>query len=223
MERFTIFTSKTFLLTTPLLILISTVVIFWAFSRLWGKRGGYFLAFVFYWLVWGLFLPFSILDGEEIRHLFLNLSDPFERLTVLEGVLLMLPPFLAGITVFRAKITRASGKILWFSAGLALVNGTLEELLWRGTFITFFPSHWFWGFIYPTIGFALWHLAPQVVHPGQMPGGRKTFLPGAFFLGLCWGWTAWQTQSIVLTVFSHVLTDFLGLGGFVYVNAQQHQ
>ncbi|WP_457566668.1 CPBP family intramembrane glutamic endopeptidase, partial [Caldithrix abyssi] len=134
--------------------------------------------------------------------------------------LLALPPILAGVTVFRKNRSRITAKILWISAALALVNGALEELLWRGTYLTVFPDRWFWGLLYPTVGFALWHWAPQRVRPSKMPGGVGAFLMGALFLGLCWGGVAWQTQSILFTIPSHVLTDFLGLGGLIYVDSR---
>jgi len=78
-------------------------------------------------------------------------------------------------------------------------------------------KHFRFGYLYPALGFALWHLAPQAVHPIGMPGGLPAFLAGALLLGLCWGWVTWRSGSIRWPLVSHVLTDFLGLEGLVYL------
>jgi len=77
------------------------------------------------------------------------------------------------------------------------------------------------GYLYPAVGFALWHLVPQSIHPSRMRGGTKSFLAGAFFIGLGHGWVAWRTRSIRWTVLTHILTDFLGLGGLIYFGPER--
>jgi membrane protease YdiL (CAAX protease family) len=89
--------------------------------------------------------------------------------------------------------------------------------LWRGAYTRLFPGRLFLGYIYPTFGFAIWHLAPQSVHPIRMPGGVPAFIAGATFVGACWGWVAWRSGSIRWATLSHVLTDFLGLGATIYL------
>ncbi|MHB2155535.1 CPBP family glutamic-type intramembrane protease [Calditrichota bacterium GD2] len=206
------------LVVAPILILLSTLWSFSFFVRLFGIKRGYLAGFVFYWLGWGFLFPLAVLGGKGLTNLFASLTAPPVQLTPSALFLLAIPPVLAGVTVFRKNRARITAEILWLSAGLALLNGALEELLWRGTYLTVFPDRWFWGLLYPAVGFALWHWAPQRVRPSKMPGGVGAFLMGAFFLGLCWGGAAWQTQSILFTIPSHVLTDFLGLGGLIYVD-----
>ncbi len=211
-------TPEILLILAPPLILLSTFWIFPLFVRLWGVKRGYLAAFVFYWLGWGVLFPLAVLAGKGLPNLFAGFPAPTARLTLLSFFLLVLPPLLAGVTAFRMNLSRVTPAVLYLSAGLALVNGTLEEVLWRGTYLTVFPDRWVWGFLYPALGFAVWHLAPQRVRPSKMPGGVGAFLLGALFLGLCWGGVAWQTHSILFTIPSHVLTDFLGLGGLIYAD-----
>ena len=204
------------LLVVPLAVLISMLLVFALFAKLFGTKAGYLAAFIFYWLIWCLIFPLWILGGEGLRHLFRRVTEPLGKPALLGFILLVLPPLLAGTTAFRVNVVRADLAIFLVSLALALVNGTLEEILWRGTYTTAFPNHLLFGYLFPAFGFAVWHLAPQVVHPSSMPGGITAFIFGALFLGLCWGWVAWRTNSILLTVLSHVLTDFLGLGALVY-------
>jgi membrane protease YdiL (CAAX protease family) len=190
---------------------------FQGFVAWWGPKIGYFAGFVFYWVVWGLLFPLWILRSQELLALFRDVYPRLGKPAWLGVVLLALPPLLAGTTVFPVKLPLASWSVILGSAGLALVNGTLEEVLWRGLYVRRFTGRIVLGYLYPALGFAFWHLAPQAVHPITMPGGVAAFIAGALFFGLCWGWVAWRTGSIRWAVVSHVLTDFLGLGATIYL------
>ncbi len=205
------------LLGLPIALLISMLLAFFWLARILGSKWGYLAAFILYWLVWGLILPLGVLRREGLRNLFHVTASPLGQPALLGFVLLAIPPLLAGMTAFRVNGAKADLSIFLVSFLLALVNGILEEVLWRGTYITVFPDRLVLGYIYPALGFAFWHLAPQIVHPSSMPGGILSFIIGALFLGLCWGWVAWRSNSILLTTISHVLTDFLGLGALVYL------
>jgi len=205
------------LLAAPLVLLATTYLAFQGFVALWGPKAGYFAGFVFYWIVWGLLFPLWILGSQGLPTLFRDVQPRLGKPIWLGPVLLALPPLLAGSTVFPVKLPQATPPVILGSAALALVNGMLEEVLWRGVYVRTFPGQTTWGYLYPAIGFAVWHLAPQAVHPIAMPGGIGAFIAGALFFGLCWGWVAWRTGSIRWTVVSHVLTDFLGLGATIYL------
>ena len=107
------------------------------------------------------------------------------------------------------------------SAGLAIVNAIGEEVLWRAIYPHVFPRQVVRGYLYPAVGFTLWHLVPQSIHKSRMRGGTKAFLAGALFIGLGHGWVAWRTGSIRWTTLTHILTDFLGLGGLIYYDPQR--
>ena len=209
--------SQIALIVAPVLILICELFAFLWFTKWFGFTRGYLVAFMLYWIIC-LILSLWIVGYDGFKNLFHFTSAPFGKPAMLGIILLILPPLLAGLTAFRVNIQRVSFLILLVSAGLALVNGTLEEVLWRGAYVTVFPKHLTLGYLYPALGFAVWHLAPQIVRPSSMPGGIISFILGALFLGLCWGWVAWQTNSIILATISHVLTDFLGLGALVYLS-----
>ena len=205
------------LLATPWVLLGTTYLAFKGLVALWGPKWGYLAGFGFYWVLWCFVLPLWLLGWSGLRGSFRDVRPRLGKPGWVGALLLLLPIVGAASTVTVAKLPIVTLPILLGSAALALVNGTLEEVLWRGAYIQLFPGRLFMGYIYPTLGFALWHLAPQSVHPISMPGGVAAFITGATLMGACWGWVAWRTGSIRWSTLSHVLTDFLGLGATIYL------
>jgi hypothetical protein len=205
------------LLLLPPVLLASTVAVFHGSARRLGVRRGYLVGFLFYWGVWGLLVPLWIVGPAGLRRLYGGAYRHGGAHVVLDAACLALPPALAAAYVLPRQRARATPRVVLASAGLALVNATVEEVLWRGTYTASFPENVGLGYVYPALGFALWHLAPQTVIPSSYPGGRLSFVGGAGVWGLLYGWVAWHTRSIRWTTASHVLLDALGLGGAIYV------
>jgi membrane protease YdiL (CAAX protease family) len=89
---------------------------------------------------------------------------------------------------------------------VAAINGVLEELLWRGCYTGLFPDHAGWGVAWPSVWFAVWHVAP-----GSLLAGSEAMrlVAGAALLGCAFGWVAWRTGSIRWTAASHVLAGLI--------------
>jgi membrane protease YdiL (CAAX protease family) len=87
----------------------------------------------------------------------------------------------------------------------SFATGTLEEVLWRGVYITLFPKNRLWGLVWPTIWFALWHFAPGTV--SNIP--VLALMSGALLIGSCWGLLAYQTNTIRWSAMSHILTGLV--------------
>jgi membrane protease YdiL (CAAX protease family) len=76
-----------------------------------------------------------------------------------------------------------------------------------------FPKNVKLGLIYPTVGFAIWHLSPQIVFPSE--GGLVgiiIFVILTFFLGLSYGWVSYRTNSIKWNALSHSINGILAFG-----------
>jgi membrane protease YdiL (CAAX protease family) len=69
------------------------------------------------------------------------------------------------------------------------------------------------GVIYPSIGFALWHISPQLVVPAET--GEWAFVASTFFLGISYGWISYRTGSIKWNAISHSIGGILDLGGAI--------
>lgn len=71
-----------------------------------------------------------------------------------------------------------------------------------------FPGRAWWGLLWPSLGFALWHFAPQSVRANTV------------LFGLGWSWLAQQSGSIRWTTSAHILFDFAGLGALIYMGSE---
>jgi uncharacterized protein len=205
------------LLVTPPVLLASTFLAYRGLVARFGLKRGYFGGFLFYWLAWCLLLPLALLGPGGLGALFRNVAPRYGDPAWL-GLLLLLFPLLLGYGFAFPRAVRGAGwTLLLVSAAIAVVNGTLEEVVWRGTYVALFPEGWVLGMVFPAIGFGLWHLAPQSVLPSRYPGGEVALVVVSGIVGLMWGWVAHQARSIVWVTVSHVLFDFSGLGGRVYL------
>ncbi len=119
--------------------------------------------------------------------------------------------------IFLPRRRSLNAPILLGSIGLGLITGVTEEILWRGVYQRLFPGNLWLNTIYPTHGFAAWHLAPQRTCPNALPGGVVSFLGYTLALGLTYAYHARQTGSIRGCTLSHMAHDSLGLGARIYL------
>jgi len=119
-----------------------------------------------------------------------------------------------GVTIWMYwdVFSSASIPLILLAIPGAVINGFCEEALWRGLYIKVFPKDWLSGLLFPSIGFALWHIAPQLVFPSE--GGIFPFVLSTLFLGLSYGWIAYRTESARWTAISHSLSAVIAVGGY---------
>lgn len=205
------------LIAIPPFLLVTTYVTFRLLADLLGRVNGYLGGFLFYWLIWCGLIPFLIVGSEALGTLF---NDPENRFGKPKwvGILFLVGPFASPFfTMFLPRIMNATWGIVLTSALFAIINGMMEEVLWRGAFIKTFPKSWLWSYLYPSIWFGYWHLSPQTVFPSSMPGGTFAFATVSIFMGLTFGWVSKKTNSIRYTAIAHILTDFMGLAGLAFI------
>lgn len=196
------------LILAPPILLLTTYLTF-RYSAAWlGPARGYLIGFLFYWIIWCFLLPFLTVGLEGFRQMFGSPNPTFGRPNWLSIILLVGPPLFMFLTRFPSEIRSASLIFVIYSVLYAVANGTMEEVLWRGTFVTAFPTSWLWAYLYPSVWFGLWHLSPQAVDPSTMPGEAIAFALMSISLGLIWGWVAKTTGSIRWTVVAHILLNF---------------
>jgi membrane protease YdiL (CAAX protease family) len=172
-------------------------------SRRSHNENSWQIGILIYWAVFALPIPIIVL-GTDIFGLF-SLKG-VDALTLV-AVSVPVAATVAGRWVMPAARRKTSTeKIVWLGNGLG--NGVLEELLWRGMFVSVFPDNILWGFLWPSIWFALWHLAPGSLAKNFRPA---VLISGALAFGLCWGLAAFHSQSILLTSASHFLTAVVQL------------
>jgi len=176
----------------------------------------YFLGFVFYWTVWCLLVPVLLMTRVEIKSLVEPNSVFFKGKNIVNILCLTLPLLFAYVYAFPRVIHSATFQIIAASLFLAIINGTLEEFFWRGFYLKLLASDRRLYILISSIGFAIWHFAPQLIFSNKAPGGQYSFVAFAFLLGIAFSIVAYNTKSILLVTICHVLFDFSGLGGRIY-------
>lgn len=212
--------TQVILLVAPPVLVVTTYFMYKGLAARLGPKRGYFGGFLFYWIVWCLLLTLLTVGPQGLREMFKAPNPAFGR-PVWLGLILLVGPVAGSLLVnaFPQRVKEATFAILVVSALFAIANGTLEEVLWRGTYVTAFPGNWLWGYLYPSIWFGLWHISPQVVFPSE--GGSLRFALMAIFLGLAFGWVTINSGSIRWPVVAHILLDFAGLAGFSFLGPAQ--
>jgi membrane protease YdiL (CAAX protease family) len=195
----------------PILILPVMVGIFAASAHWLGAEAGYLLGFGFYWLFWCLLVPRWLLGKAGFSTLLRDSAPLFGRANWL-AALLWLTVMLVSVFMYAGDFLRSSLTLILIAVPLATLNGFCEEILWRGLYVRCFPHNPWLAILYPSLGFALWHLAPQVIFPAENVIG---FIISTFFLALPYGYIAYRTGSAKWTALSHSLSGILALSGYL--------
>jgi membrane protease YdiL (CAAX protease family) len=205
--------AKTILLILPILLIPSTALVFTSASNWLGVEYGYVLGFLFYWIVWCFLVPYYFLKAEGIKSLFKEEKPLFQKSNWLAAALLVVILSITFIMYPPAGLLTAPVKLLVIAVPVAIINGICEELLWRGLYTKVFPDNIALGVVVPSIGFALWHISPQLVIP--VGTGMWPFVASTFFLGISYGWISYRTSSIKWNAISHSIGGILDLGGAI--------
>lgn len=201
----------------PLLV-ISTIAAFQVCTSNYGKTTGYILGFCFYWLIWCLILPMLIVGTSNIKNLYKIKAPAFGKPAILNIVLTIFPFILTGTVVFSRIADKINANVIVYALIFALINGSMEELFWRGTFNAVFENNIWLSYIYPTIFFGAWHIALYLVKDISYQGGFLSLVGGATIMGFAWGWAAWRSNTITFTTAAHILTNFFAFSGLIFEN-----
>jgi uncharacterized protein len=199
------------LLIIPLLLLSSTALVFRVGVRWLGSEAGYLLGFLFYWMVWCLLVPRLSLGREGFRSLLTDQVPLFSRANWPAAAMLAVITMVT-LLMYGRDLLRAPLALVLVAIPFAVINGFCEELLWRGLYVRAFPGNLWLAILFPAVAFALWHLFPQSVFPGE---NRLVFVLFTFILGLAYGWIAFTTGSARWTAISHSLNGILALSGML--------
>ncbi len=197
----------------PFLLIPSTALVFAALAQWFGPKLGYVLGFLFYWFAWCLLVPLFLLRGKGLTSLFSEEKPLFQRSNLIPATLLVVIVFVTLLMYPPWQLATASPRLLIIAILVGVVNGISEEVLWRGVYVKAFPLNFALAGVYPSVGFALWHLSPQLVLPSE--GGVWPFVISTFFLGISYGWIAYRTRSVRWPAIAHSLGGILSLGGYI--------
>ena len=201
---------KYFLISLPLLLLLSTALVFTSLARWLGKEWGYLLGFAFYDLLWCIAVPLLLLGKDGFLSPFREERPLFRRENWLPVLLVTVPIVVSFFSNFIPNVASTPLLVIMIGIPAATINGTCEEMLWLGLYVKAFPNKVILGLLYPAIGFALWHFSPHLIFPAE--GNIFVFVIFTLILGLSYGWAAYRTGSIRWTALSHSLIGILAFG-----------
>jgi hypothetical protein len=176
---------------------LTMIPVFRVLARWLGHKRAWYAGFLVYWPVWCIFFPLAIIGPQKLRALL-----KLQRLQAAEWFMLIVPPTLAFLGRYTLDKPRRSAREKVVLVFMAFMNGFGEEVLWRGVYVALFPDSRWWGAVWPTLWFALWHYAPGSISPLT---DVRTLMVGAGVLGASLSWLSLKTQSIRTAALSHTL------------------
>ena len=207
--------SRQLFIAAPLVLVATTYAVFRLLIPLAGETTAYFSGFAFYWVMGGIVLPILLIGRDGVASVFARRTRALSLGFAAALVLLAASVAFGFLFTFPYIFPVGSGATLASLAAYAIVNGTCEEIFWRGTFAHRFPSNRWLGMFYPAVIFSLWHLIPWLVFPLFLHVSAVAVIAAVLPIALVYHWVAWSTGSIRWTVLAHVLTNMSGLGAMV--------
>lgn len=180
-----------------------------------GGPPGYLLSLGLYWL--GFCLPVTVLHVGNRRGPRLYSESLAWRDWWIPG-LLLLQVGVVGLVAVVPNTSLLTTHAAMLAALVAVINGPLEEIAWRGGFLTRFAGQRRLGFTLGWVLFTAWHAPLALSHGIVFDGGWLALVGGAAALGLLWNWVAWRTGSVFWIGIAHTLTNFLTFWVFFDVN-----
>ncbi len=184
-----------------------------------GKTTGYLISFCIYWFIFCIPTGFFIAKRYGgIREIYRQKSEmPFKTRWKFY-ILAFVPCAAIFFVAFVNVVPRVDYEVLGIALCCALINGSIEELFWRGIYNKVFNNHIIFAFVYPSIFFGVWHIALFWAKGIVYQGGFPSLVGGALIMGVLWGWIAYRTKSIKIVTVAHIITNFLAFTGLIYEN-----
>lgn len=197
---------KTALLASSLLMLPFTFGLFQLTTLLFGTKWGYVTGFLGYW---AYCLIVAWLAAGSDWNYFKGMWN--QGSTNKYATWIALAAFIPAIGVFFVSFL-SNVAALSLSAGVLLVlmaalNGSIEELYWRGLYLLEYPDHPRIGFLLSWLLFGAWHISLWFAKGMVYKDGFGALVGGAYGLGLIWTWVARSNGNLRAVIPAHILTN----------------
>jgi membrane protease YdiL (CAAX protease family) len=207
LQRWTLF--------APVLVILTSFAIFRLTKSTSTDRVVQLTGFAFYWIAGGIVFPLVLLGRRGYGALLERRDVTWNARLVWGVVALFLPALFGFFFAFPYMFPAESALLLPGLAVYALLNGTFEEVFWRGLFLEQFRGDPWRGIVYPSVMFGAWQLVPWALFDSWLRPPAVVLLALSIAVGLLFGWVAQRTGSIRWTVMAHVLMNLSGIGAFV--------
>jgi membrane protease YdiL (CAAX protease family) len=103
-----------------------------------------------------------------------------------------------------ARLTLSTGMLLVL---MTVLNGSIEELYWRGLYLIEYPNSNRIGFLFSWLLFGAWHVSLWFARGILFRDGFLALVGGAYGLGLLWTWSARSSGNLRTVIPAHILTN----------------
>lgn len=184
-----------------------------------GKTAGYVTGFCIYWFLFCLPVSVYCSGGfRRLREIYRQKSDITARMKTIYYFIALIPCIATFFAVFKNIAPIAGLQVLILALVFGMINGTLEEMFWRGIFNKIFNDHLIWAYLYPSLFFGIWHIALFSAKGIVYQGGAGSLVGGSLFMGLLWGLATYKTKSVKIVTAAHIITNFFAFTGLIYQN-----
>ena len=197
---------KTILLISSLLMLPITYLWIQFTTSSFGTKWGYVTGLAGYW-VYCLAIVGLVTSGnmDTIKSLWRNSGNgKYAKWISLAAFIPVLGLFFVSFLPNAAKLTLSTGFLLLV---IVLLNGTIEELYWRGMYLLEYPDNTRIGFIFSWLLFGAWHISLWFAKGIIYKDGFLALVGGAYGLGLLWTWVARSNGNLKAVIPSHILVN----------------
>lgn len=197
---------KRFLIISSILLLPFTYVLFQLTTAYLGPKWGYVSGFAGYWAY--CLATALLVSGADMTY-FQRMwnGQPGRSTTKWLSLLAFVPVFGVFFVSFlpnAAALTLPTGILLVI---VVLLNGSIEELYWRGLYLLEYPDNTRIGFLFSWVLFGAWHISLWFARGVIYEDGFLALVGGAYGLGLIWTWVARTNGNLRAVVPSHILVN----------------
>lgn len=187
------------------------IVIFTIMSNIFEKKLGYFLPYGIYLTILAVGIIIFSKGTEKMR-------EKECKYRYMYYCLSFFPALATFCVAFLPTVSHMNLKLFLILLVYACVNGSLEELFWRGTFVRVYGDDFRKSYVIPTIIFSCWHFALLFAKGVTYNGGGVALVGGACVMGAIWGFVMYKTRKIEIVIGAHVLVNFFAFSQLIYEN-----
>jgi uncharacterized protein len=197
---------KRILLVSSLILLPFTFGLFQLTTTFLGPKWGYVTGFLGYWAY--CLVTAWLLSGSEWNY-FKNMwtrerANKYTKWISLAAFIPVFGVFFVSFLPNISKLSLSAGALLIFTV---VLNGTIEEIYWRGLYLLEYPDDARIGFFLSLLLFGAWHVSLWFARGIVYKDGFLALVGGAYGLGLIWTWVARSNGNLRAVVPAHILTN----------------
>jgi len=197
---------KQILLTSSLLILPFTFGLFQLTTLSFGPKWGYVSGFAGYW-AYCLSTAWLISGGDAnyFKRMWMERSE--NNSAKWFALLAFIPVFGVFFVSFLPNAADLTFSTALLLVSVVVLNGSIEELYWRGLYLVEYPDNARIGFLFSWLLFGAWHVSLWFARGVVYSDSFLALVGGAYGLGLIWTWVARKNGNLRAVGPSHILVN----------------